>query len=58
MQLEMDILKETIDVQKDPGINKTPLSNGEKAVIADALKMKYPLPVLLKKLKIAKISYY
>ena len=59
MQLEIDILKQTIDVlKKDPGINKTPLSNGEKAVIADALKTKYPLPVLLKKLKIAKSSYY
>lgn len=38
MQMEIDILKETIDVLKDQGINKTPLSNGEKAVIADALK--------------------
>lgn len=39
MQLELDILKETINVlKKDPGINKSPLSNGEKAVIADALK--------------------
>ena len=27
-------------------------------MIADALKTKYPLPVLLKKLKIAKSSYY
>lgn len=27
-------------------------------MIADALKMKYPLPVLFKKLKIAKSSYY
>ncbi len=59
MQLELDILKETIDVlKKDPGINKSPLSNGEKAVIADALKTKYPLPVLLKKLRMAKSSYY
>ena len=59
MQLEIDILKQTIDVlKKDPGINKTPLSNGEKIVIVDALKTKYPLPVLLKKLKMAKSSYY
>ena len=59
MQLEIDILKQTIDVlKKDPGINKTPLSNGEKVVIVDALKTKYPLPVLLKKLKMAKSSYY
>lgn len=59
MQIELDILKETINVlKKDPGINKSPLSNGEKAVIADALKTKYPLPVLLKKLRMAKSSYY
>ena len=30
----------------------------EKAVIADALKIKYPMPILLKKLRIAKSSYY
>ena len=59
MQLEIDILKQTIDVlKKDPGINRIPLINGEKAVIVDALKKRYPLPVLLKKLKMAKSSYY
>lgn len=59
MQMEIDILKETIDVlKKDQGINKTPLSNGEKAVIADALKTKYPLLLLLKKLIMAKRSAY
>jgi hypothetical protein len=34
------------------------LNNREKAVIVDALKEKYPLPVLIKKLKLAKSSYY
>lgn len=59
MQLEIDILKETIVVlKKDPGINKTPLSNREKAVMVDALKGKYSLPLLLRKLGIAKSSYY
>jgi putative transposase len=59
MQLEIDILKKTIDVlKKDPGVNKSPLNNREKAVIVDALKEKYPLPVLIKKLKLAKSSYY
>ena len=39
MQLEIDILKDTIDVlKKDPGINMAPLNNREKAVIVDALK--------------------
>lgn len=50
MQLEIDILKETIDVlKKDPGISKIPLNNREKAVIVDALKRKYTLPLLLEK---------
>lgn len=59
MQLEIDILKETIEVlKKDPGISKAPLKNREKAVIVDALKGKYPLPALQEKLKMAKSSYY
>ena len=44
MQLEMDILKETIAVlKKDPGINLDPLKNREKVVIIDALQQKYSL---------------
>ena len=59
MQMEIDILKETINVlKKDPGIDQTALSNWEKAVIIDALKNKYSLPDLLKKLNLAKSSYY
>lgn len=59
MQMEIDILKETINVlKKDPGIDQTALSNREKAVIIDALKTKYSLPNLLKKLHMAKSSYY
>lgn len=59
MQMEIDILKETINVlKKDPGIDQAALSNREKAVIIDALKTKYSLPHLLKKLRIAKSSYY
>lgn len=59
MQLEIDILKETIDVlKKDPGINQKALSNREKAVIIDALKNKYPLPLLLVKMQLSKSSYY
>lgn len=50
MQMEIDILKETINVlKKDPGIDQTALTNREKAVIIDALKNKYSLPDLLKK---------
>ena len=59
MQMEIDILKETINVlKKDPGIDQAALSNREKAVIIDALKTKYSLPHLLKKLRISKSSYY
>lgn len=59
MQIEIDILKETINVlKKDPGIDQTALRNREKAVIVDALKNKYSLPVLLKWLVLSKSSYY
>lgn len=59
MQMEIDILKETIHVlKKDPGINTESLKNREKAVIVDALKMKYPLPLLLKQINLSKSSYY
>ena len=59
MQMEIDILKETINVlKKDPGIDQTALKNREKVAIIDALKDKYSLPVLLEKLDISKSSYY
>ena len=59
MQLEMDILKETIAVlKKDPGINLEPLKNREKVVIIDALQQKYSLPELLLKLGLSRSSYY
>ena len=59
MQMEIDILKETINVlKKDPGIDQTTLANREKAVIIDALKNKYALPSLCKKPDLAKSSYY
>ena len=59
MQLEIDILKETINVlKKDPGIDLAALSNSEKAVIVDALRNKYSLPQLLEKLMLSRSSYY
>lgn len=59
MQLEIDILKETIEVlKKDPGVDLTELKNREKAVIIGAIKGKYPLPLLLTKLQLARSSYY
>ena len=59
MQLEIDVLKETLEVlKKDPGVDMTILRNHEKAVIVDALKNKYSLPLLLRKLKLSRSSYY
>lgn len=59
MQMEIDILKETINVlKKDPGVDLTALKNREKAVIIGALKNKYSLPELCKRLNIPKSSYY
>lgn len=49
MQLEINILKETIDVlKKDPGINHESLSNREKVVIIDALLKKDGLVIFEK----------
>ena len=59
MQLEIDLLKETINViKKDPGIDMKALKNREKAAVVDDLKGKYPLPVLLDQLGLARSSYY
>lgn len=59
MQLEIDILKETLKVlKKDPGVDMTIFRNHEKAVIIDALRNKYSLPFLLRKLNLSKSSYY
>ena len=59
MQMEIDILKETIKViKKDKGINELVLSNKEKIAIIDALKQNYSLSDLLSKIDISKSSYY
>ena len=59
MQMEIDILKETIKVlKKDPGVSMTILKNSEKVVIVDALKNRYSLPLLLDRLALPKSSYY
>lgn len=59
MQMEIDILKETINVlKKDPGIDQTALKNREKVAIIDALKEQSSLLALLDKLDLSKSSYY
>ncbi len=56
MQLEIDILKEDNKcIKKDPGVDQTALKNREKAVIVDALKNKYSLPLLLEKLDLKEL---
>ena len=59
MQMEIDILKATIDVlKKDPGINPDKLNNSEKTVVIDALRSKYSLSELLRRLFLPRSSYY
>ncbi len=45
-------------LRNDPGVNQEAPSNREKAVIIDALKNKYSLPKLCRKLYISRSSYY
>jgi len=59
LQMEVDILKETINVlKKDPGADMTNLSNREKAVAVSALKETYALPLLLHELDLPRSSYF
>lgn len=59
LQLEVDILKETINVlKKDPGVDWKNLKNKEKVAVIDVIKGNYPLPVLLRKMKLSRSSYY
>lgn len=59
LQLEVDILKETINVlKKDPGVDWKDLKNKEKVAVIDAMKEKYPLPILLRRMKLSRSSYY
>lgn len=59
LQLEVDILKETINViKKDPGVDWKNLKNMEKVAVIDAMKEKYPLPILLRKMNLSRSSYY
>ena len=44
MQMEIDLLKATIDVlKKDPGVNLERLKSSEKTVVIDAVRAKYAL---------------
>ena len=57
-QLEYDILEKAAELlKKDPGINRKALNNREKAVLIDALRVRYPLKELLEALCMPKSSY-
>jgi len=59
LQMEVDILKETLNVlKKDPGVDPKELVNREKVVIVDALRNRYSLPKLLSSLNLVRSSYY
>lgn len=60
-ELEMDnaILQETIEIlKKDPSVDPRGLSNREKTQVIGALKTTYPITKLMKKIGIARSSYY
>lgn len=59
MQMEIDLLKATIDVRKkDPGVNLDRLKNREKTVVIDAVRAKYALSDLLQRMSLSRSSYY
>jgi hypothetical protein len=59
LQLEVDILKETINVLKnDPGVDIKNISNREKTVVVSDLKEKYTLSLLLHRLSLSRSSYF
>jgi transposase InsO family protein/transposase-like protein len=59
IQMEVDILEKTAEIiKKDPGIDPRKLDNKEKFCLIDALRKKHPLNDLLKRLDMAKSSYF
>ena len=57
MQMEIDILKETINVLKRVRCRLESLKNEEKTTMINVLKNKYSLSVLLKRFELSKGSY-
>ena len=59
LKMEVDILNATAEVlKKDRGIDPERLTNREKTIVIDALRTVYPLNELLKRLSMAKSSYF
>lgn len=58
-QMELDILNKAAEIIKnDRGIDPRRLVNTEKAILIDALRMKYPLNELLQMTDLVKSSYF
>ncbi|MGM3192951.1 IS3 family transposase [Dickeya dadantii subsp. dieffenbachiae] len=58
-QMELDILKKAEElIKKDPGISASALTNREKTLVADALRITYSLAELLRSLQLARSSYF
>ena len=59
LQMEKDILEATTEIlKKDPGVDRTNLTNREKALLVGTLKNKYPLAKLLDSLRLPRSSYF
>lgn len=59
LKMEKEILERTAElIKKDQGINPINLKNKEKTILIDALRVSYPLTLLLRRLELAKSNYY
>jgi transposase-like protein len=59
LKLERDLLEGAAElIKKDPGVSLQKMANQEKTMLIDAMREKYPLGVLINKLKISSSSYY
>ena len=59
LRMENAILEETIKViKKDPGVDRSDLSNREKTLMVDALRKSYPLSDLLERFGLPRSSFY
>jgi len=59
LQLEKNVLEATAEIlKKDPGVDRTKLTNQEKTLLIGTLKNKYPLPELLGHVALARSSYF
>lgn len=59
LELDNAILEQTIDIlKKDPGVDPSELSNREKTMVIDALKIRFCVSVLCEELGIPRSSYY